>query len=231
MASASAPLQPPSPTASGVPVRRVYEVNEPDDFETDEPLEIDVDLHPLDPFAESMARQRVVMGRMRRAQDFALQNQFEDEAAWINSMPRRQLTRGEAEEDNEDEMLRRAIAESEAMAQTMPVPAWSQHRVYESDDDDEEFQAALRASLETAPNGFHVSTPLLGAPSSVHSTETPTRVSPPVSVQAESQVLPLERRPAQPSNRESEVDTAEGSEPEQPSVEDIRKRRLARFDS
>ena len=146
-------------------------------------------------------------------------------------------------------MLRRAIAESEAMAQAQAqssgsgsgsgsgpgsrddggthtpqaAPSWQQHRVY--DDEDEELQAALRASLETVPAGFRVpSPPPVSAPPAPQPVaappqeRTPDALAPP----------PIERQPSSEFETESEADS-EAMEAEQPSLEEIRRRRLAKF--
>ncbi|KAI0645966.1 Josephin-domain-containing protein [Trametes meyenii] len=192
-----------------------------------------------DPVAASMARQRAIMERMQRAQEAALQEQYEDEVARFDAARTRQPAAGSARAEEEDEMLRRAIAESEAMAQehaarqptdsdaatgteegaapAQQQPAWHQHRVY--DDEDEELQAALRASLETVPEGFRVPSP----PPVI-----PPRLAPEPTAPAAStlQPPPIQRQPSSEFETESE---AESAEPEQLSMEEIRRRRLARF--
>lgn len=85
---------------------------------------------PVDPVAASMARNRLIMEHMRRHQEIALQEQYEEEAARVahatasadastasddagGPTTRRRRRRGE---DEEDEMLRRAILESQLLA-------------------------------------------------------------------------------------------------------------------
>ncbi|KAI0665903.1 Josephin-domain-containing protein [Trametes maxima] len=194
-----------------------------------------------DPVAESMARQRAVMERMQRAQEAALQEQYEDEIARFDATRTRQTAAGGSRAEEEDEMLRRAIAESEAMAQehasrqiadsdaatgteeeaapAQQPPAWHGHRMY--DDEDQELQAALRASLETVPEGFRVPSP----PPVI-----PPRLAPEPAAPASStlQPPPIQRQPSSEFETESEAESAE-PEPEQLSMEEIRRRRLARF--
>ncbi|RPD54755.1 Josephin-domain-containing protein [Lentinus tigrinus ALCF2SS1-6] len=244
--SAHAPQQPPSRTSSGVPIQRDPEIIEPDeDEDEDDDFEMrgGPEVEPMDPVAASMARQRAVMERMRRAQEYALQNTYENEAAEIEALARMRQARRGADEEDEDEMLRRAIAESEAMAraqgsgqgsqeedddapapapalaQSAP-PAWHQHRVY--DDEDQELQAALRASLETVPPGFRVPSPPPIASSRSSPSEVPT--PPAQSLQPPA----IKRQPSSESIKtESETDAPE-PEPEL-SPEEIRRRRIARF--
>ncbi|KAI0762119.1 Josephin-domain-containing protein [Trametes elegans] len=244
-------------SATVAPPRREYHVIDDDDEDDGDyvpvppPAAAVAEEEPADPVAASMARQRAVMERMRRAQEVALQEQYEDEVARFNAGAGSRR-RGAAEED-EDEMLRRAIAESEAMAQAhaaredagadveadenvmegqagaqppaaapqAPAPAWHQHRVY--DDEDEELQAALRASLETVPEGFQVppSPPPVPAPQVV-----PQRQP---SAAASLQPPPLQRQPSSDMETESEAESTEVPEQEQLSMEEIRRRRLARF--
>jgi hypothetical protein len=126
--------------------------------------EIDQD---LDPVAASVARNRLIMERMRREQEMA----FED-------VDMEDVGRRRRETQEEEEMLKKAIEESEKLAKeveerqqqknqdqrphaggsssTSPMRVSSSlmegHRVY--DDEDEEFQAALRASLQDVPQGY-----------------------------------------------------------------------------
>ena len=119
------------------------------------------------------------------------------------------------------------IEEDDAPRQPARAPTWQQHRVY--DDEDEELQAALRASLETVPEGFRMpSPPPIPAPVRRASQQsTPQAVTPPVPAHPPSQPPPLERQASEDFETESEG-TAE-PEPEQLSMEEIRRRRLARF--
>lgn len=123
----------------------------------------------LDPVAASVARNRLIMERMRREQEIAFQNTIED-------VDMEDVTRRSRENQEEEEMFKRAIEESERLANevderqrknrdhqphtggstpTSPSqtpPLMKGHRVY--DDEDEELQAALRASLQDVPPGY-----------------------------------------------------------------------------
>jgi len=201
----------------------------------------------VDPVAASMARNRAIMNRMREQQEMALREQYEDETARFPLGPRpqgSQVPQSSADEGDEDDMLRRAMEESLAHHQQQDgqddvepeasVPrramtsSWGDHgieRVY--DDDDAEFQAALKASLENMPEGFNI-------PEST----TPTR--PPASSEAPtstgSTTVQSGLRP-QDSDVENESDAGtiqtESEQPEPPAeavdMEEIRRRRLARF--
>ena len=130
--------------------------------------EVDPD---LDPVAASIARNRLIMERMRREQEMAFRDTFED-------VDMEDVARRRVETQEEEEMLKRAIEESEKLAMevderqrqenqdhqpdaggsnpTSPPRMSSSliqgHRVY--DDEDEELQAALRASLQDVPEGY-----------------------------------------------------------------------------
>lgn len=180
----------------------------------------------VDPVAASMERGRVLMERMRQEQEFGFRQQYEEEAARFGS---RQPPYGRQVDDvNEDEHIRRAIADSLAerrargeldddddsedsdyvpsLPPRIPYSTRPQDRVY--DDDDANFQAALKASLESAPSEF---TPL---------PVEPLRARQAVVEEAE-------------NDEQSEADTSTiASEPapeEAVSVEEMRRRRLARF--
>ncbi|KAF7321298.1 Josephin domain-containing protein [Mycena kentingensis (nom. inval.)] len=118
----------------------------------------------LDPVAASLERNKRRLDQMRMEQEYA-QRQLREETGWS------------APNDDEDEMLRRALEESGAaiqqpVAQNQHTPAsgFGRDRVY--DDDDAELQAALKASLEEVPVGwmpeeFHPVIPPQSAPSAV----------------------------------------------------------------
>jgi len=125
----------------------------------------------LDPVAASLARNRLIMERMRREQEMAFHDTFED-------TDMEDVTRRRRETQEEEDMLKRAIEESEKLANEVeererqknqdhqphaggsssasptqtPSALMEGHRVY--DDEDEELQAALRASLQDVPPGY-----------------------------------------------------------------------------
>ena len=139
------------------------------------------------PVEASMARNQVVLERMRREQEAALREHYHDELSRFGNLPPNRSHSGIGNRvDNEKEQLRRAIVESEVMAReqgldpgsaqtgsrdagTRARPANTQQagerrddrvlggRVY--DDEDAELQAALQASLQTAPPGIQPPTP------------------------------------------------------------------------
>jgi len=129
----------------------------------------------LDPVAASVARNRLIMERMRREQEMAFRDTLED-------VDMGDVVRRSVETQEEEEMFKRAIEESEKLAlemegrqrqkdqdhqpqsggsdPTSPLlmspPLIEGHRVY--DDEDEELQAALRASLQDVPEGYEAPT-------------------------------------------------------------------------
>ncbi|KAG2150357.1 Josephin-domain-containing protein [Suillus clintonianus] len=188
----------------------------------------------VDPITASMERDRVLMERMRREQEFGFRQQYEEEAARFGS---RQPPYGpQAQGSHEDEHFRRAITDSLAERHArgdiddddsedsdyVPTPeartsygTGQQDRVY--DDDDANFQAALRASLESAPPEF---IPLPVQP--LRARQSPP--SPHIAATFEDSEI----------DGRSEADTSTiASESEAPeeavSVEEMRRRRLARF--
>lgn len=184
----------------------------------------------VDPITASMERDRVLMERMRYEQELGFRQQYEEEAARFGS--RQRPYRPQAQGDNEDEHFRRAIADSLADRHArgelddddsedsdyvpspkarMPYSMGQVDRVY--DDDDADFQAALKASLENAPSEI--------IPLPVQTRQAP---SPHVSAAVE----------GNETDNQSEADTSTiASESEAPeesvSVEEMRRRRLARF--
>lgn len=137
--------------------------------------EIDTD---LDPVAASVARNKLIMERMRREQEMAFTDAYED-------VDMEEVSRRSRETHEEEEMLKRAIEESEKLAKEVeererqdnpdhrqttgasssaspPSASMSlaeEHRVY--DDEDAELQAALKASLQDVPPGYQPPPPLL----------------------------------------------------------------------
>jgi len=190
----------------------------------------------VDPVAESMTRNRMIMKRMQREQELAQRELYEEEVARFG----RQRN---ADVEDEEEMLLRAIAESNTPGRTdghvltddedaegnenegessiEPDPVLPYHmarnssgdvRVY--DDDDTALQQALKASLETLPEGFTVTFP--------PPTRTDVRV-PTVVTDAS-----VEEEDMEDVDSSSERSVA-SPEPAEVSVDELRKRRLARF--
>jgi ataxin-3 len=204
----------------------------------------------VDRVAESMARNRAIMQRMLREQEMAQRELYHEEV-------RRSMR---TEEEDEAEMLRNAIAESQALARVeghgQPAnddddgddddkgemqdeeyngPVMEQEsahrlpsipiedRVY--DDDDEELQRALKASLEAVPQGFTmpdlrsapVRMPLQEVePNPVQIGEETDLEETDTSSEAEASIVSM---PSSDVPQESEV----------VSVDELRRRRLARF--
>lgn len=187
----------------------------------------------VDPITASMERDRVLMERMRHEQELGFRQQYEEEAARFGSRQPPYGLRGQ--DDNEDEHFRRAMADSLAERHArgelddddsedsdyapspparIPFSMEHQDRVY--DDDDANFQAALRASLENAPSEFN--------PLPVQPLPTRQAPSPRISAAVEDNRI----------DEQTEPDTSTvASESEVPgvsvSVEEMRRRRLARF--
>ncbi|TFK75408.1 Josephin-domain-containing protein [Pluteus cervinus] len=217
----------------------------------------------LDPVSASLERNRVMLQRMREMQEMAQQELWAEDP--VRGERLRERARQEAEEE---EALRRAIEESEAMArqnhpQTLPVNSrnnqededededeemvsdddvgggpllpphhpffsggFADHRVY--DDDDAELQAALKASLEQVPNGWEPPPP----------PPVPSHPQIPVTISSGSSNTPI---PVANTHSKQWTDDSESvmSEDttnsqmspveEAPTLEEIRKRRLAKF--
>ena len=134
-------------------------------------------LADMDPVAASMERNRLMLQQMREEQEHAQLELWAENAAAMEARRRER----QREEEEEAELLRRAIEESEAMARAegharnkgeddddvdmgseVPVSQTARpnvghpfsDRVY--DDDDAELQAALKASLEHVPDGWEL---------------------------------------------------------------------------
>ena len=245
---------PPSPTLSPPPP-----VPHPSTRPINQPM--------ANPVAASTARNQVMLERMRREQEAALREHYHDEVSRFEQMPTGNMSRPGmgSRANDEEEQIRRAIVESEEMARDQGLelgrsrpgsddarPDNEQRaealrhdrilggRVY--DDEDAELQAALQASLETAPPGIHAPTP-------PRASGSPMRRSP-LSAAA-SRAAP--RHGTGPSNDTNvyddgedddddlyldEEDTAtedtlsDSADPQQVenlSMEEMRRRRLARF--
>ncbi|EKM80981.1 hypothetical protein AGABI1DRAFT_119519 [Agaricus bisporus var. burnettii JB137-S8] len=226
----------------------------------------------LDPVATSMERNRKLLQQMREEQEYAQKelwssnNLTTEERAALEA---RQLKQREREEEEEEE-FRKALAESVAMAQkrdgqqehrNSTDPPNSQEHIMPStssghfgqdfrnyDDEDAEFQAALKASLENVPLGGQHSVVFPSAPRPPE-----TRAAPHASVNSGRQVEG--RKTEDPHNdmnvdgdgdvwmSESEVSADDDNTSKKkikpaleehnapPSLDEIRKARLARFGS
>ncbi|KLO19447.1 Josephin-domain-containing protein [Schizopora paradoxa] len=224
-----------------------------------------------DPVAASMARNRVMMDRMRREQEAALRETYEAEVAAGFPPGGRAGVAGQGagmavEEDDEDEQIRRAIAasmeegdeehpiivddddededaEKENVGVRLPArpPGISSpdsgaappniavlhDRVY--DDEDQAFQAAIRASLETMPQGFVA--PVTPPPRPPQSSVS---VSAPGPSTITSQPATTTNTTSENKDDEDEYKPEDASSPapapvEPLSMEEIRRRRLAKF--
>jgi Ataxin-3 len=131
------------------------------------------------PVAASMTRNQAMLERMRREQEAALREHYHDEVSRFDGRVDRSSSAAPYGTEDEDEQLRRAIAESEAMAREQghlqtdddvegtgadldsaedrkwPHELMQGSRVY--DDENAELQAALQASLQTTPPEIHSS--------------------------------------------------------------------------
>lgn len=178
----------------------------------------------LDPVAETTERNRLLLERMKAEQEYARRQLWADEG--MEGAPSH-------EHDAEAELIGRAIEESQASALSEgharpaesgpavlpevsmrnPVQAnhrYAQDRVY--DDDDAEFQAALKASLEELPEGWQSTEQMDTHDSSGRSSTA------------------VDERPAEnQADASSNAHTSAMSE--DVSVDELRRRRLARFGS
>ncbi|KZP34624.1 Josephin-domain-containing protein [Athelia psychrophila] len=112
------------------------------------PTQEDEDADAMDPVEKSMLRNRRMLERVKREQEFALREQYDQEAgAGTSSRPRRQA------EEEEEENIRRAIAESEAMARTYPRPNQEEEdAAMDVDDSDDEDYVVPRAPVLGHPS-------------------------------------------------------------------------------
>lgn len=210
----------------------------------------------VDPVAASMERNRLMLQRVKAQQEFAQRELWGESSTDPDAAAALQARREERRkaEEEEAEELRRAIEESQALARqeghetssddeeldddmdvdpraaaqpnTYPVGAYDAHRVY--DDDDAELQAALRASLEHVPEGWQL--PEL---------PQPPRPLPPVVSAASPAEISQRAEEADKEDTESvlsdETSTTTTDNPtsntavESVSVDELRRRRLARF--
>ncbi|KAG6873434.1 hypothetical protein C0995_015523 [Termitomyces sp. Mi166 len=257
------PLVPPPVTRSLAPLPL-------DDFEMSGPsTSVQTGLHPstdqedeedddptageeanLDPVAESMARSRLMLQRMKAHQELAQRELWNegsmtetDAAALEERRARRQR-----EEAEEAEQLRRAIAESEALAQAQGHALWTGNddegldsmnvvrpagpnplqglhdgdRVY--DDDDVELQAALKASLEYVPQGWEL--PELPSQPALFRPAPSPAVAP---AQTEHEAEDGKSILSEDAEDSEDPKSSDAIAVETVSVDELRRRRLARF--
>lgn len=209
------------------------------------------------PVAASTARNQAMLERMRREQEAALREHYHDEVLRFDPLPDRSSSGvggDRVDVEDEEEQLRRAIAESEAMAreqghaQTGGDVAGTARagpdnieerthggRVY--DDEDAELQAALQASLETAPPGAHtpdtaIATPPR-APAMRRSPLPPASSSglgtEPIHNTHEDDDDELYDDGEETATEETLSDAAGPPQAESVNIEEMRRRRLARF--
>jgi len=202
----------------------------------------------VDPVSASMERNRIIMERMRQEQEAALREQYEDEIAQFGQGQERDPPqRREAGVEDEDELFRKAMEESLAELRARAgddvemttsddkedddAPAarpntHTMHRVY--DDDDAELQAALKASLETMPSGFTL-------PPSAPPLPLQRLTNDPPSAETSASQTVEESEAETETETETETDaegvsgeTAQATR-EEVSIEEMRRRRLAKF--
>ncbi|KAL1736026.1 Josephin-domain-containing protein [Schizophyllum commune] len=233
------PFNRPGPAAQSfasrpIPGGLVEEEDDDDEWDRDDMHDVVDTSEPGGSVETSAARNQRLLAQMQREQRMAQQELL----AAGGGRPNREY-------EEEEEMLRRAIAESEAMARAQghsipddnededvshtpagrpPAipPATTRpagHRVY--DDEDAELQAALKASMEGLPEGW--------TPPPEFETRTPAAPPPPVLAAASSSLAP----PAREEDEKSEASfdaSSDAPEPAPaPSVDEIRRMRLARF--
>ena len=202
----------------------------------------------VDPVSASMERNRIIMERMRQEQEAALRERYEDEIAQFDEAQERySRQRREADGEDEDALLRRAMEESlvehhpqrdgdveatesddeEYYGAPAAVPTThTVHRVY--DDDDAELQAALKASLETMPPGFTL-------PSSASARPPPPQrpTNAPPSAETSTSRIVVESEAETETETETDAEDVSGetvqTAKEEISIEEMRRRRLARF--
>jgi Ataxin-3 len=209
------------------------------------------------PVAASMARNQAMLERVRREQEAALREHYHEEASRFGDRVDRSSSAARYEVEDEDEQLRRAIAESEAMAREQgylqedeevagtgadlssakdresPHGLRQGSRVY--DDENAALQAALQASLQSAPpevDSYEISPRASSARHSSFMAASTARL------RADNLGGPSERDDDELYDDDSGSDTATeetmSDAPPQPeaedlSIEEMRRRRLARF--
>ncbi|KAL4073894.1 Josephin-domain-containing protein [Scleroderma citrinum] len=194
----------------------------------------------VDPVTASLERNRIIMERMRREQEMALQERYEEEVERLDA-PRQPGRHGTSEEVvDEDEHFRRAIeaslagrpeqeydddVDSDSDDDYQPTPPVEpMHRVY--DDDDAALQAALAASLETVPHGFTLPDGPRPQPIEQFIRPPPAPPAPPATSQPEQEIV---ETASETDDDTSRTESDAPKEEEALSLEEIRRRRLARF--
>jgi Ataxin-3 len=216
----------------------------------------------LDPVAASTERNRLMLQRMRQEQEYAQRELWGESAAGPDAALEARRLERQQEQEEEAELLRRAIEESETMAraeghaqiggededdddmdveavvpQTVRPNAYPtmghavSDRVY--DDDDAELQAALKASLEHVPEGWELPelplhrTPV--PPSALFSSAAPPIGNHNIGRELEQDKDDVESAFSDATSTSTTENMALDVPAEVLSVDEIRKRRLARF--
>lgn len=238
------PSDPPSRSGSGLQTPTQYPSSYPV-YPASESIDASGSAEP-DPVAASLERNKRMLQRMKAEQEYAQRELWAEGGGIPEAAERRRR-----EEEEEAEELRRAIEESEALARDRrnrdegedededvdmdaphaglsatrnPYPSVHSDRVY--DDDDTELQAALKASLEHVPEGWQppgLQLPLAAPPSMPTSGNTHDAGG---SINKDTD--------DSESVMSDETNTAENPpsnaiQAESVSVDELRKRRLAKF--
>jgi ataxin-3 len=213
------------------------------------------------PVAASMARNQAMLERMRREQEVALR-EHEGAPRFVDPLNRAYPGAGGLPRHvgDEEEQLRRAIAESEAMAREQgqgPTQAdsdaagtglgsdntqpgeWTQERVGGGrvyDDEDADLQAALQASLTTAsgPAGAHIPDTTTAPPRASPGRRPHAAPSAGADEDDEDDEKPYDEDDGDDTATEETLSGTEDPPPLQAanddlSIEEMRRRRLARF--
>ncbi|KAG6911145.1 hypothetical protein DXG01_003885 [Tephrocybe rancida] len=232
---------------------------EDQDMDEEGEEQLDPEHGDVDPVAASMARSRLMLQRMTAHQEYAQRELWGEGSLSEADAAALEARRAERqrEEQEEAEELRRAIAESEALARVEghaprtddddeesdvmnvdrpgPDPLQGFHpaggrgvgdRVY--DDDDADLQAALKASLEHVPQGWEFPE-LPSQPAPSHPTSVPVRVAPDPTTQTESDKDTEGAESVLSTEGEVQDHPSSNAPVDDVSVDELRRRRLARF--